>query len=92
MKIKNIICCTLLLFSVTFHAQTADSTQLENALEKIEVMQSWIKYDAETGEIKNYICDSYVEQLMRIKNLLLDSQRTASREFMILGKSIYDEK
>lgn len=92
MKIKNIVCCMLLLFSVTFHAQTADSTQLENALEKIEVMQSWIKYDAETGVIKNYVCDSYVEQLMRIKNLLLNSQRTTPRELMVLGKSTYDEK
>ena len=92
MKVKNIISCTLLLFSVTMGAQTIDSVKLENALEKIEVMQSWIKYDAETGEIKNYVCESYIEQLTRIKNLLLTSQRIPSRELMLLGKTTYDEK
>ena len=92
MKVKNLISCTLLLFSVTMSAQSIDSVKLENALEKIEVMQSWIKYDAETGEIKNYVCESYIEQLTRIKNLLLTSQRIPSRELMLLGKTTYDEK
>ncbi len=92
MKVKNLISCTLLLFSVTISAQSIDSVKLENALEKIEVMQSWIKYDAETGEIKNYVCESYIEQLTRIKNLLLTSQRIPSRELMLLGKTTYDEK
>jgi hypothetical protein len=92
MKVKNLISCTLLVFSVTMSAQSIDSVKLENALEKIEVMQSWIKYDAETGEIKNYVCESYIEQLTRIKNLLLTSQRIPSRELMLLGKTTYDEK
>ena len=92
MKVKNLISCTLLVFSVTMSAQSIDSVKLENALEKIEVMQSWIKYDAKSGEIKNYVCESYIEQLTRIKNLLLTSQRIPSRELMLLGKTTYDEK
>lgn len=92
MKIKNTIFCVLLLSSVTLHAQTADSTKLENALEKIEVMQSWIKYDAETGEIKNYVCESYIEQLTRIKNLLLTSQTKTPRELIVFEKLIEDEE